>query len=142
MDCADMINVIVTMTFFYMLCDIIYLILILYMTECHLLLLLIIFRIMLFISAHPILLLSASSLAIRGNSTPAIVSLTPWLGRSLSLRRYGIGRCEAGYGRFDGASRGESGDRMCEARRPLRRHEYTLYKDWCMSLYIHIVMYI
>src|SRR3954463_11706288 len=126
MDCADMINVIVTMTFFYMLCDIIYLILILYMTECHLLLLLIIFRIMLFISAHPILLLSASSLAIRGNSTPAIVSLTPWLGRSLSLRRYESRQCKTGQTGLGGTRQGESGDRTCEARRPPRRYDYIL----------------
>src|SRR5436190_20751816 len=124
MDCADMINVIVTMTFFYMLCDI-YLILMLYMTECHLLLLLIIFRIMLFISAHPILLLSASSLAIKGNSTPAIVSLTPWLGRSLSLRRYESRQCETGHAGLDGTSEDAPGDRTCEVRGSLRRHDFT-----------------
>ena len=79
-------------------------------------------------SAHHILLLSASSLAIRGNSTPAIVSLTPWLGRSLSLRRYESRRCETGQAGLDGTSEDEPGDRTCEVRGSPRRHDFTCRK--------------
>src|SRR3954463_14800651 len=88
---------------------------------------------MMFYSAHPILLLSTSSLAIRENSTPAIVSLTPWLGRSLSLRRYESRWCGTGQAGLDVTSEDEPGDRTCEARGSPRRRDYTLWRDCYMS---------
>src|SRR5204863_2608650 len=95
--------------------------------------LLIICHIMMLYSTHHILLLSVSSLAIRGNSTPAIVSLTPWLGRSLSLRRYESRWCGTGQAGLDATSEDEPSDRTCEVRGSPRRRDYTLWRDCYMS---------
>ena len=93
----------------------------------------IIYHIMMLYFAHHILLLSASSLAIRGNSTPAIVSLTPWLGRSLSLRRYESRWCGTGQAGLDVTSKDEPGNRTCEAWGSPRRSDHTLWRDCYMS---------
>ena len=116
MDCADMIDVIKTMTFLHTLVTS-YIWLIYYTCfDCHPQLLLIIFRIMMLYSAHPMFLLSASSLAIRETPHQRLCRWPP--GWDVHCPFAGTG--------VDGTSQGESGDRTCEARRSPRRHDYTL----------------
>ena len=116
MDCADMINVIVTMTFFYMLVT--SYIWFLYYTWLN----------VTFCYCWSSFALCCLFLHILYYCCPRVVSLSGETPHQ-RLCRWPPGwdvHCPfAGTG-VDGTSQGESGDRTCEARRSPRRHDYTL----------------